>query len=66
MSLLSTTPENITVIGDDWMTDIQGANNYGCNGILIKSGKYENGDEYKANQNKTINNLLEIFEINYL
>ena len=62
ISLLQTTPENITVIGDDWMTDIQGAKNVNCNCILIKSGKYETGDENKCIPNKAISSLLEVLD----
>ena len=62
ISILNTIPSDVTVIGDDWMTDIEGAKIVGCNSILIKSGKYEDGDEKKSMPNKIINNLLAILE----
>ena len=60
ISILNTIPSNVTVIGDDWKTDIEGTKKVGCNSILIKSGKYENGDEEKSEPNKIINDFLEI------
>lgn len=62
ISLLDSEPNEITVIGDDWSTDINGATKCGCNSILIKSGKYCSGDEDKCNPTKTVRNLMEIIE----
>jgi len=53
---------DICVIGDDWSTDIIGANKAGLKSILVKSGKYKNDDEYKCKPNKIINDLSEIKE----
>ena len=61
ISILKTNPSNIVVIGDDWMTDIDGAKKVGCNSILVKSGKYVDGDEFKSKPNKIVSNLSEIF-----
>ena len=60
IAILNTMPSNITVIGDDWLTDIEGAKNVGCKSILVKSGKYLDGDEIKSKPNKLINDLTEI------
>ena len=62
ISLLEANPKDITVIGDDWSTDIIGATNCGCNSILIKSGKYSPGDENKCKPIRTVKKLMEIIE----
>lgn len=59
-NILNTKPNNICVIGDDWSTDIKGANDFGAKSILIKTGKYKNGDEINCNPYKVLNSLLEI------
>lgn len=51
---------NICVIGDDWSTDIIGANEYGAKSILVKTGKYREKDELKCNPYKIINSLCEL------
>jgi HAD superfamily hydrolase (TIGR01458 family) len=56
---------NVISIGDDGLTDIVGGNEMGMKTILVKTGKYKNGDEEKYKPNKIINNILEIInEIN--
>lgn len=62
ITLLDSKPTEITVIGDDWSTDINGATNCGCNSILLKAGKYRPGDENKCEPQKTVKYLMEIFE----
>jgi len=52
--------EIVTVIGDDWQTDIIGAKSVGFNSILVKSGKYIDGDEKKSNPDLLIDNLFQI------
>lgn len=49
---------DITVIGDDWSTDILGAKKAGLGSILIKSGKYCEGDAQKGNPDSVIDDLL--------
>lgn len=58
--LINETNENICVIGDDWKTDIIGAKEFGAKSILVKTGKYENGDELKASPYRVVNSLEEI------
>ena len=38
-------PENVWMIGDDIKDDILGAMRLGMKGILVKTGKYQPGDE---------------------
>jgi len=47
-SVLNPGDEAVTVIGDDWQTDILGAKEAGFRSALIKSGKYIDGDENKG------------------
>ncbi len=63
ISALKTNAYDVTVIGDDWNTDIVGATNAGCNSVLIKTGKYQAGDESKCKVQKVVNNLMELFPI---
>ncbi len=51
---------NYYIIGDDWSTDIKGGISAGCRGILIRSGKYTEGDETKIKTFRVINDLLDI------
>jgi len=59
-SILNSPINSTIVIGDDWKTDIIGANEVGFGSILIRSGKYMLGDEKKGNPDHIINNLLDI------
>ncbi|GAB6031873.1 Haloacid dehalogenase-like hydrolase domain-containing protein 2 [Chamberlinius hualienensis] len=44
---LSSRPDETIMIGDDARDDIQGAQRAGLMGILVKTGKYREGDELK-------------------
>lgn len=59
---LNCQPSEVTVIGDDWSTDILGANSIGFHSVLLKSGKYKNGDEFNCLPDKCITYLMQIFE----
>jgi len=59
-SILESEPHSITVIGDDWATDIVGAKEVGFGSILIKSGKYREGDEGRGQPDLLIDNFLAI------
>ncbi|MCG8568883.1 MAG: HAD-IIA family hydrolase [Spirochaetes bacterium] len=47
------------MVGDDWQTDIIGAQKVGLKTILVKTGKYKEGDEIKSNPDRLIENLGE-------
>ncbi len=53
---------DVTVIGDDWSTDILGADNAGCHSVLVRAGKYQPGDELKCNPSQVVSSLMEILE----
>jgi len=59
---LGTKAEDVTVIGDDWSTDIFGAKRVGCRSILVRTGKYRQNDEDKVGPTRTINCLMEYFD----
>ena len=40
---LNLTPEEVVMFGDDLINDVQGAQNLGISGILVKTGKYHEG-----------------------
>jgi len=54
--------DDITVVGDDYSTDIQGAKTTLCKTVLLRSGKYKPGDEDKCEPDKVVNALMEIFD----
>ncbi|MBN2655722.1 MAG: HAD hydrolase-like protein [Spirochaetales bacterium] len=60
LDILDCPPEDVIVIGDDWRTDVQGAENAGCRGLLIRSGKYCRGDEEKVPGIDVIDSLTEV------
>jgi HAD superfamily hydrolase (TIGR01450 family) len=62
MNILDCYSEEILVIGDDWRTDAQGAIKAGFDAVLVKTGKYENGDEAKLSGIKVIDSLLDILD----
>lgn len=62
ISLLKSDPSNTIVIGDDWRTDIAGANSVGCSSVLVKSGKYSAGDDKKGNQDLVVSHLMDVFK----
>lgn len=62
ITLLESSSSDVVVLGDDWATDIVGANNVGCKSVLVKSGKYQPGDENKAKPDRVIDRLMVFFE----
>jgi len=58
LRLLDCPASDLVVIGDDWSTDIVGANAVGCRSILVRSGKYQAGDELKGVPDRTVDRLL--------
>lgn len=63
LEILKCNPNEVLVIGDDWKTDAQGAINSGLEAVLVKSGKYKDGDEYNVSGVKTIESLLEVLDL---
>ncbi|MBB6481264.1 HAD-IIA family hydrolase [Spirochaeta isovalerica] len=62
LEILDAPPEDVIVIGDDWKTDIQGAENSGCHAFLARSGKYQPGDESHVPGIGVIDSLMEVFQ----
>lgn len=58
--ILKAEKSDIYVIGDDWQTDVRGANEYGAKSILVKTGKYKEKDEQKCSPYKVVENLTEL------
>jgi len=57
-SILRSGKSDVFVIGDDWSTDIKGANDWGAKSILVKTGKYKVGDEERETPTALIESLL--------
>lgn len=51
---------DITVVGDDWSTDISGGARSGCRTALITAGKYRTGDEAQCPPDLLISSLAEL------
>lgn len=52
--------QGVIAIGDDVLTDIKGAKEYGIISALVQTGKYKAGDEAKINPDLLLENLGEI------
>ncbi len=44
-------------VGDDWQTDINGGESAGYSTVLVKTGKYQEGDEIKSTPDIILENL---------
>lgn len=64
--MLQAEMDDLYVIGDDWSTDILGANQCHAKSILVKSGKFKEGDEEKEAPYKVISTLTEVIELHRL
>lgn len=53
----------IIAIGDDVLTDIKGANEFGAYSILVKSGKYKVDDEVRIRPDEVIDRLIDIIPL---
>lgn len=53
----------IIAIGDDVLTDIQGANEFGAFSVLVKTGKYKEYDETRVQPKKVIDNLKDAMKL---
>lgn len=51
---------DVITIGDDGLTDIVGGKEMGMETILVKTGKYKEGDEERYKPTEVVNNLEEI------
>jgi HAD superfamily hydrolase (TIGR01458 family) len=63
LNTLKIKSNDIITIGDDGLTDIKGGKEIGMETILVKTGKYIEGDEIKYKPNKVVNNLEEVIGI---
>jgi HAD superfamily hydrolase (TIGR01458 family) len=63
LNILKMNANDIIIIGDDGLTDIEGGKEIGMETILVKTGKYIEGDEIKYKPNKVVNNLKEVIKI---
>lgn len=52
--------DDVIAIGDDVLTDIKGAKDYGITSALVKTGKYKSGDEEKIRPELILENLGEM------
>lgn len=55
--ILGAAPADITVIGDDWSTDVAGAREWGARSVLVRTGKYKDGDEERGRPDRTVDGL---------
>ncbi|MDC7219802.1 MAG: HAD-IIA family hydrolase [Spirochaetales bacterium] len=61
-SILCSGSGPVTVIGDDWKTDILGAKEAEFQTILVKSGKYFPGDESRGEPDSVIDDFRDLLE----
>lgn len=55
----------VMVIGDDVLTDIKGAKEFGLSSVLVRTGKYQKDDELIEEPYLVVNNLLEVIDAIY-
>lgn len=55
--LLGAEPADITVVGDDWSTDVAGARDWGARPALVRTGKYKPGDEERGRPDIVVDSL---------
>ena len=58
--ILGAAPAEVTVIGDDWSTDVAGAREWGARSVLVRTGKYKAGDEGSGRPDKVVDSLAAI------
>ncbi|MCJ8314258.1 MAG: HAD hydrolase-like protein [Saccharospirillaceae bacterium] len=56
----SNSAQNCVVIGDDYQNDILSSKKFGFQTALVKSGKYQLGQEKLCDPDWLINNLLDL------
>ena len=58
-------PEEVVMIGDDLINDVNGAQNLGIPGILVKTGKYHEGmiESSKINPDGLIDSIADLQNI---
>jgi HAD superfamily hydrolase (TIGR01458 family) len=56
-------PEEVITVGDDVLTDIRGGKEFGAYSVLVKTGKYKNGDEELYKPDEVIGNLMELVKL---
>lgn len=59
-SILRAAPQEICVIGDDWTTDISGASTWGAKSVLVRTGKYLQGDESRIEPTWTVDEVSQV------
>jgi len=55
--ILGAAPADITVIGDDWSTDVAGAREWGARSVLVRTGKYRAGEEERGRPDMVVDGL---------
>lgn len=60
LEVLQADAEGVTVVGDDWQTDIKGGLAASCKVVLLQSGKYQEGDELRLEGVSSVNRLMDI------
>lgn len=50
---LNVTPDECVMVGDDVVDDVRGAIDVGISGVLVKTGKYRSGDEFRIGKTPT-------------
>ncbi|GMO59527.1 MAG: TIGR01458 family HAD-type hydrolase [Treponemataceae bacterium] len=60
LNKLKMEPQNTITVGDDVLTDVSGGKEMGIKTVLVKTGKYKEGDEKILEPDAVINNLEEI------
>lgn len=60
LAMLGVPAERVAMVGDDVVSDVGGAQAIGCLGVLVRTGKYREGDERRGEPDAVLDGLREV------
>jgi ribonucleotide monophosphatase NagD (HAD superfamily) len=58
--MLGAPADRVAMVGDDVVSDVMGAKAVGCLGVLVRSGKYREGDERHGEPDAVLDGLRDV------
>jgi ribonucleotide monophosphatase NagD (HAD superfamily) len=60
LRLLGVPAARAAMVGDDVLSDVMGAKAVGCSGVLVRTGKYREGDERRGAPDVVLDRLGDV------
>lgn len=60
LAMLGAPADRVAMVGDDVVSDVMGAKAVGCLGVLVRSGKYREGDERHGEPDAVLDGLRDV------